>query len=289
MSVASETLSGKTHRDENFPVASWLVAPQFRAPILAYYRFARAADDIADHAALDGAEKVARLDRMQAALEGTGPADADVEPLRLALRERGLSPQHALDLLEAFRRDSLGRRYETWADLIDYCRLSAMPVGRFVLDVHGEDRVLWPASDALCAALQVINHLQDCGKDYKTLNRVYLPDEILNRYGADHAMLDAQAASPALLATIRDMAQRTAGLVDEGAHLVPQIRELRLGLEIAVIDNLARHLVRRLGSTDPLSGKVHHGKLAFAGIGLLGMARYMVGRVIGRRPAPVAS
>ena len=82
--------------------------------------------------------------------------------LRLALGERGLEPTHALDLLDAFRLDVRKNRYADWAELMDYCRLSAAPVGRFVLDVHGEDRTIWPASDALCAALQVNNHLQDC-------------------------------------------------------------------------------------------------------------------------------
>ena len=70
-------------------------------------------------------------------------------------------------------------RYRDWDDLIDYCRYSAMPVGRFVLDVHGESRDTWPANDALCAALQVINHLQDCAKDYRELNRVYIPEDAL--------------------------------------------------------------------------------------------------------------
>ena len=95
--------------------------------------------------------------------------------LRQALARARLTPQHALDLLEAFRRDVTKLRYADWDELMDYCRYSAMPVGRFVLDVHGEDRALWPANDALCAALQVINHLQDCAKDYRELDRVYLP------------------------------------------------------------------------------------------------------------------
>ena len=75
-------------------------------------------------------------------------------------------------------------RYANWNELLDYCRYSAMPVGRFVLDVHGESRDTWPANDALCAALQIINHLQDCAKDYRQLDRVYLPMDLLERAGA---------------------------------------------------------------------------------------------------------
>ena len=89
--------------------------------------------------------------------------------------QRHLSPRHAQDLLTAFRMDVTKLRYRDWDDLIGYCTYSAMPVGRFVLDVHGESRTTWPANDALCAALQIINHLQDCGKDYRDLDRVYIP------------------------------------------------------------------------------------------------------------------
>ena len=80
-------------------------------------------------------------------------------------------PHHALQPLTAFKRDATQLRYVDWEDLLDYCRYSAMPVGRFVLDVHGERRDTWPANDALCAALQIINHLQDCGEDYRNLDR----------------------------------------------------------------------------------------------------------------------
>ena len=101
--------------------------------------------------------------------------------LRAQLAARQLSPRHAQDLLTAFRMDVTKLRYRDWDDLIGYCTYSAMPVGRFVLDVHGESRATWPANDALCAALQIINHLQDCGKDYRDLDRVYIPLDGLRR------------------------------------------------------------------------------------------------------------
>ena len=162
---ASELRSGKTHRDENFPVASLLVRAEHRRPILAFYEFARVADDVADHPSLTAAKKIELLDRMEADLLGEESPDANPQAaaLRRALAERGLSPRHAQDLLRAFRLDAAKRRYKDWADLMSYCALSAMPVGRFVLDVHGESRSTWPASDAICAALQINNHLQDCG------------------------------------------------------------------------------------------------------------------------------
>ena len=95
-----------------------------------------------------------------------------------------MPPRHALDVLIAFRMDVTKLRYENWDEVIHYCRYSAMPVGRFMLDVHGESTSTWAASDALCAGLQINNHLQDCGKDFRDLNRVYLPRDALAAAGA---------------------------------------------------------------------------------------------------------
>ncbi len=178
MSGVAELQSGKGHSDENFPVASFLIAPKNRAPVMAFYRFVRAADDVADSATALSEEKLRLLEQMRQSLTGESNAVPEGVALRAILTERGLSSVHALDLLEAFRRDCTKLRYRDWDYLIDYCRYSAMPVGRFVLDVHGETESLWPANDALCAALQVINHLQDCAKDYRELNRVYIPEPL---------------------------------------------------------------------------------------------------------------
>lgn len=167
MATASELRSGKTHRDENFPVASWIIHPRHRTLILAFYNFVRTADDIADHETLSESDKLAYLDLLEAELLGQSDSQAEAVTLRRALAERNMPPRHALDLLTAFRMDVTKLRYENWDELIHYCRYSAMPVGRFVLDVHGENTSTWTANDALCAALQINNHLQDCGKDYK--------------------------------------------------------------------------------------------------------------------------
>src|ERR1700728_3578880 len=197
MSNARALRLGKGHRDENFPVASWLIAPRYRAPILAFYNFVRTADDIADHATLPPQEKLALLDRLDAGLTGKDDSDAAAVKLRSVLAERKLSPKHAQDLLAAFRLDVTKLRYRDWDDLIGYCSLSAMPVGRFVLDVHGESRDCWPANDALCAALQIINHLQDCREDYLDLNRVYVPQDTLAACNTAVEALGAPRATPA--------------------------------------------------------------------------------------------
>jgi squalene synthase HpnC len=260
MTQASELASGKGHKDENFPVASVLIAPRFRAPVMAFYRFARAADDVADHPTAAPAEKLARLEALRASLEGESDAEPVAVALRHALAERRLGHQHPLDLLEAFRRDVTRLRYASWDELIDYCRYSAMPVGRFVLDVHGEDRATWPASDALCAALQVINHLQDCAKDYAEIDRVYIPQDMLAAAGARTEDLAATRASPALRSVIVDLAGRCDALLAQSAGFARAVADRRLGVEVAVIQRLAVSLVARLRTRDPLSQRVHHGK-----------------------------
>jgi hydroxysqualene synthase len=280
MTTVTETLSGKTHADENFPVASWLLSDQNRGPILAFYRFARAADDVADHPSLPADRKLALLDSLDAALRGRGAPLPEAEPLRLALSERDLKPTHALELLDAFRLDVRKSRYADWSELMDYCRLSAAPVGRFVLDVHGEDRIIWPASDALCAALQVNNHLQDCALDYRRLDRVYLPLDILASRGASVDMLDAPRADPALRAAIADIASRAGELTERGESLIHEIRDVRLATEVAAVHALAVHLARDLQSRDPLSERVQFGKAGFALVGGLGALRFLASTLI---------
>ena len=261
MSGSADFASGKGHKDENFPVASMLIAPAHRAPIMAFYRFARLADDIADHASAAPAEKLAQLELMRATVAGESNGDPTALALRKAMAERGIDPVHALDLLEAFRRDVTQSRYESWDDLIGYCRYSAMPVGRFVLDVHGEDRATWPANDALCAALQLINHLQDCGKDFRNIDRVYIPLDTLDAAGIPVDCLGAASASPALRRVISSLAEMTQALLAKSAGFSRSISDRRLGVEVAVIQRLAVSLAARLRRRDPLSQRVHHGKV----------------------------
>ncbi|MEY4708355.1 MAG: hypothetical protein RJB58_2078 [Pseudomonadota bacterium] len=258
MSAVAELQSGKGHKDENFPVASVLIAPRHRPPVLAFYHFVRAADDVSDNPSATPEEKLALLEQMRASLRGESDAVREGVALRTILAERGLSPVHALDLLEAFRRDCTKLRYQSWDELIDYCRYSAMPVGRFVLDVHGEAQSLWPANDALCAALQVINHLQDCGKDYRELNRIYIPEPMLAGIGVEAFARDR--ASPALAGVIAALARRNAELLAASRPFSQGIKDSRLALEVDLIQTLADDLNTLLMTRDPLSQSVHHSK-----------------------------
>jgi len=283
---AADLASGKGHRDENFPVASRLVRAELRPTILAFYRFARAADDVADHATADAGQKLAELDRLEAGVRGEAGASAEGDTLHIALQARELTDRHALDLLEAFRRDVTKQRYVDWAELMDYCRYSAAPVGRFVLDLHGESSALWPLNDALCAALQIINHLQDCAKDYRELDRVYVPLDALSTQGLGVQSFGERRASPQLRAVIAGLARRTRALLDQSRPFADRIADRRLALEVGVIQALAESLVHRLERRDPLSQRVHHRPIEAAAVALrggLGVALRRLGRMFGFR------
>jgi hydroxysqualene synthase len=284
MTSASELRSGKSHRDENFPVASWIIHPRHRALILAFYNFVRTADDIADHATLGADEKLAYLNLLESELLGQGDSQPEAVNLRRALAERSMPPRHALDVLIAFRMDVTKLRYENWDEVIHYCRYSAMPVGRFMLDVHGESTSTWPASDALCAGLQINNHLQDCGKDYRELNRVYLPRDALAAAGASVEALGLARAPAPLLQCLHSLAARTEALLNESKTLSAEVKDFRLGLEISVIQTFADKIVRLLRARDPLSETVHLRPLELIAYSASGVAGEMTRRAAGWRP-----
>jgi hydroxysqualene synthase len=284
--TAADLAPRKGHKEENFPVASFVIKPAHRAVIMAFYRFARTGDDVADHPTLSAEVRLAQLERMRATLAGEEDVDAVSLALRAALKDRGLDPQHGLDLLTAFRLDVTKTRYAGWGELMDYCRYSAMPVGRFVLDVHGESRATWPANDALCAALQVINHLQDCAKDYRELGRVYLAQDALAAAGVGVEALAAPRSAPGLRAVIVDMARRTQALLDRSRPFAGQIRDRRLAYEVALIQRLAEDLTARLIARDPLCERVHHRPPEVLGLAILAAMDQIAG---GRRAAAGAA
>ena len=279
MNEAATLSSGKGHNDENFPVASFVIAPQHRPPVLAFYNFVRTADDVADNPVAPPEEKLRLLEDMRLSLMGGSDASPEGVALRKILGERGLTTDHAADLLEAFRRDVVKLRYADWGELMDYCRYSAMPVGRYVLDVHGESRETWPLNDALCAALQVINHLQDCGKDYRELDRVYLPLDSMGRHGTEASALGATQATPALKSVIAELAAKNAELLATSAAFAGRIKDFRLGLEVAIIQRFAEDLNKKLLTRDPLSQPVHHKKADQLLLALGAMGSFFGGRL----------
>jgi farnesyl-diphosphate farnesyltransferase len=251
-----ETWSGKDRDAENFPVGV-LIRPDVRRHVHAFYAFARNADDIADSSVLDPADKILRLGVMEGVLlgarEGGSPSAAG---LRKSLAETGVGTVHAEELLRAFRQDAEKRRYANWDELMAYCRYSAMPVGRHVLALHGEDEASWEPSDSLCAVLQVLNHLQDASKDLLALDRCYVPGDMLAEEGAAVDDLRLPAETPALRRVFDRMLERCDAMNAAGAGLPDKVRDRRLRLETAIIVTLSHRLARRLRQGDPLATRV---------------------------------
>ncbi|HEX3953148.1 MAG TPA: squalene synthase HpnC [Stellaceae bacterium] len=264
-SAGVEAPSGKGRGDENFPVGSWLIRRDLRVHVHAFYRFARIADDIADSPVLGADDKLRRLDRMAAILDGDAGADSPAaSAMRESLAATGVTAQHCHDVLRAFRLDAVKLRYRDWDDLMEYCRYSASPVGRQLLDLHGESRDTWPASDALCSALQVLNHLQDCADDYRALDRVYLPQRDLDAAGCTLDVLSAPAANSGLRRVLDGLLDRTDRLIATARGLAPRVAARGLRWESAVIAALAARLATRLRHGDPLATRVKLAKSDFA-------------------------
>jgi hydroxysqualene synthase len=267
-----EAWSGKDRGDENFPVGSILIAPALREHVHAYYAFARNADDIADSPAFAPAEKISRLDLMEAVLVGeTEEGSPSARRLRDSFAASGVPDIHARELLIAFRRDATKTRYASWAELMEYCRYSAAPVGRFLLDLHGESHDTWPASDALCASLQVLNHMQDCARDLRDLDRCYIPGDWLKQEGLGTDDIARPETVPALRTVFDRMLDETDKLNALAATLPRQVKDRRMRIESAIIVRLAHRLATLLRHGDPLATRVKLGKLDLFTAALAGL------------------
>lgn len=278
--------------DENFPVASRLIPARFRHTILAFYRFVRMADDISDAPDLAPETKTAWLEALDAALDRGRANEADIAPppgldaavIDGAYRTReifdaaGLTPIHARHLLQAFRQDATKLRYRDWNELLSYCRYSAAPVGRMLLDVHGEDNSGWPASEALCASLQILNHLQDCKPDYMELDRVYLPEPWFRDEGITVEALAAPQASPEMRRVLDRTLEGVHRLNVQARPLIGHIRHISLRLEAAIIVTIAELLEAKLRRCDPIARRVELSWSERLWAGIKGVVRGLVAR-----------
>jgi squalene synthase HpnC len=249
----------KTRTGENFPVASRLIPAALRPHVHRFYLCVRAADDVADAPDIAPEDKTALLRAMDEALRGR-PADPHAtrhaRDFRDSAMETGVTVDHARHLLQAFMMDVTKLRYRNWSELVNYCLYSAAPVGRYLLDLHGEGQEARPATDALCIALQILNHLQDCGDDYRSLDRVYIPEPWLNEAGLDVSALAAGPSDAAMRGVLDRMLDRTDELILEARSGPPLIRHRGLRMETAVIVAIAARLSARLRTRDPLAERV---------------------------------
>ena len=244
---------------ENFPVASWLVPRHLRPAIIAIYRFARMADDLADEGDLETAERLARLSRYRQQLESirTGQADRTDRifgPLAASIDQYQLPLGLFFDLLSAFEQDVVQQRWPDEASIADYCRRSANPIGRLMLALVGiRATEQLEQSDAICTGLQRINFLQDFGLDWKR-GRLYLPLDLLRRFSVheediETAVSGAGPVAPALLALLARENRAANGLLRDGAPLCRAIPG-RLGLEITATVAGGAQILRRISQLD---------------------------------------
>lgn len=276
-----ETPSGKGARDENFPVGSWLLPSRLRPHIATFYAFARATDDIADSQSLSPQDKLSRLQGFAAALSGQIAADPRYEKahrLRQCMKECGIPIDHGHDILTAFKQDATKLRYLDWDDLVGYCNHSAAPVGRFMIDIHGESREAYEASDPLCNALQILNHLQDCKQDYLSLNRVYLPQTWFAEAGINEAALAADHAGRGLRTVLDRVLDGVEDLLKTAQSLPRRLKGRRIAMEAAVIYRIAVRLTRLLRRRDPVAGRVQLSPLALILCSIEGMVMVLFRR-----------
>jgi squalene synthase HpnC len=229
---------------ENFPVASWLCPPNLRPAIAAIYAFARAADDIADEGHWDAPTRLAKLQAFRNELEMNAQAtgvDADIfKPLHIVIQQKALPVNLLNDLLKAFEQDvkatASASRYSNMAALLNYCELSANPVGRLLLHLYGvHDAASWARSDAICSALQLINFWQDLSEDIPR-GRFYLPED------------QAGTHQPADL--IEHLCQHAHGLMLTGAPLVHQVPG-RAGWELRLVVQGGLRILEKVRSLGP--------------------------------------
>jgi squalene synthase HpnC len=255
----AEPAARKDSSGENFPVASRLLPKRLRPHVMAYYKFVRLADDIADDPDLEPELKLSHLDALERALMKGEAHSAYLQPaldLHASLRMTGLPDTHARQVLQAFRRDAKNTPCRTWSDLMLYCRYSAAPVGRYLLALHGEGHKAVGPSDALCSALQILNHLQDCRDDWVDLGRCYIPRIWFEQSKVSVERLVERSSNEPLRAILDRTLDQVDALLERAAPLPSLVKHRGLRLESAVILSLARALSRRLRRQDPLARRV---------------------------------
>ncbi len=263
----SHLMSGKSYSDENFPVASFLMTKKIRSIVRVFYFFARMADDIADHQKLSSNQKKNILLFFDNAISKSKKTNNKILDKMIAkFKELPSGKKYSRNLLKAFMMDASNKKYKNWNDLLYYCKFSANPVGRFVIDAVNERKnieKIYEASDSLCTALQIINHIQDCKKDFKELNRVYIPESFFKKYSVDKKILRKSKS-------IENFERLKIEIVD---NVLLSLRKTKLGLreiqswrlrkETLIILNIAKRLCNLLKINDPLEKQIKLSRIDF--------------------------
>ena len=245
----------KTQKQENFPVASRLFSKKLRKIITDYYNFARYCDDIADNPKLSTKQKLQKLDNIELALFNKAK-NKQANVLHEDFINEKLDFSLATDLLIAFRQDAKKTNYKTWSQLLDYCKYSAVPVGRFMLAIHDENPSTYLPASALCIVLQITNHIQDLKSDVKKLKRIYIPEELLDKHNVSKRALTASKCSKNLHFLLNDILDRCCGLLKDAEILPAIIKNIRLRIYVCITIILSKILINKLYNLDILNKNV---------------------------------
>ena len=258
-------LSGKTFTDENFPVSSFVIKKNIQKYIRAFYFFARTADDIADHSTLISQEKVKILTYFDNILKVE--KKTSITALNNIINffpEISFAKKYSRNLLKAFLMDAKGKKYKNWDDLVFYCKYSANPVGRFVIDLIYQKKNLqrknfeeiYFASDCLCTSLQIINHLQDCRKDFLQLERVYIPDFFFKKHSLNKKIFNLEESNVNFSNLVNEIVEKVEIMLIKSNKGLKMIEPWSLRKETLIILNIAKRLCYLLRINDVLRKNV---------------------------------
>ena len=263
----SHLMSGKSYSDENFPVASFLMTKKIRSIVRVFYFFARMADDIADHQKLSSNQKKNILLFFDNAISKSKKTNNKVLDKMIArFKELPSGKKYSRNLLKAFMMDASNKKYKNWNDLLYYCKFSANPVGRFVIDAVNERKnieKIYEASDNLCTALQIINHIQDCKKDFKELNRVYIPESFFKKYSLDKKILRKSKSEENFERLKIEIIDNVLTSLRKTKLGLREIQSWRLRKETLIILNIAKRLCNLLKINDPLEKQIKLSRIDF--------------------------
>lgn len=250
----------KNKHQENFPVGMMLFNKEKRQIVNNYYQFARYADDIADNPDIKPQKKVEKLYELEDIFLRNKPYKGQKLKFAVNLRTEfdrfGLATSAATDLLIAFRKDSMGFDYQTWGQLVDYCKYSAAPVGRFMLAIHNENPSTYLPATALCIALQIVNHIQDIKYDDEVLKRLYLPADMMKKYNVSKEDLLKDKSTLGLKKLIEKIMDLTCGLLKDGSVLPEIIRSRSLRAEVCIILSLTNIMIKKILKGDVLAQQI---------------------------------
>jgi squalene synthase HpnC len=261
-------LSGKDYKDENFPVSSFLIDKKLKKIVRVFYFYARTADDIADHAFIKKKEKLRILNFFDNCLKNKKRSEISVvNKLISYFNKYKFSKKYARDLLVAFKMDVTKNRYEDWSELLHYCKFSANPVGRFVINATYSQKKkkanktlnlekILHASDSLCTALQIINHMQDCKEDFKNLDRVYIPKNLFKKHKLNVNILMKNNSCQNFSRLKIEIICKVENLLKDIKKSLQLIDIWKLKKETLIILNIAKRLCFLLKIKDPLKKKI---------------------------------